>query len=415
MREFLILLYFLINLVIIIYYYRKPLGVFQAPFLGSITCLIVLFPQLISIYFAGYYSNDLLDNLLFVVLTCNIAFYLGYSLALRSSMPKKIRDIDLNKGKFLFLALGLIGLFASISMRGVWMNELEGSDRSNFIVLVNLVYYMEIVFLFSLTYFIKNKFSNKLILVFAILAALLMLEGVFLLGRRNLALRLILSITFFISLAYPKLSNLSRRLVLFTFLSGFIVNASISSIRSNLSGSVDSEISFLDNLTSSFKQKDFSLGMDLGNAALGIDYIYRNDYYDYGTTVWNKFIYNFVPRFIVGQETKDFFMFETKYETYMRSLTHSVTTRTGYFDAFGSFSYLGFIMFFLVGYLIGKFWMWSFFSSMYRIIYMFLFSQIPNIFTHGIQYVLMRIEFIFLFFIPIFIFYIFKRRRKAIN
>lgn len=78
--KFWLLLYLIINIVIFIYYYRKPNGVFQVPFLMAYTSIFVLSPQFLSIYTSPYYDKRLIPDLGFMMVTCNMALVAGFEL-----------------------------------------------------------------------------------------------------------------------------------------------------------------------------------------------------------------------------------------------------------------------------------------------------------------------------------------------
>jgi len=417
MTEALIALFVIINLFVVVKYYRSELGVFQAPFLACSASIAIFLPQLTSMYQSDYYDLDLMPRLLFVMCTCNMAFTIGFEVAKSKPYPKFIRDLDLKKSKRILIFLSMAGLFAAFSMRGVWMSDLEAgsSEKSNFIVLVNLSYYLEIGFIYSLIYLTSFKTRDKIIIAIIVLASLSYLDVVLLLGRRNLALRLVLNLLFILALNRPKTYKFTKVLLIVLFLFGSILNASIGTIRTNMSGKTSEDIDYSNNLEESFAQKDFTIGMDVGNAALGIDYCYQNNSYDYGLNIWNGFIYNFVPRFLIGDELKKSLLMDFGYRDIVPVLTKNITTMTGYFDAFASFSYFAFIKFLLLGYILGIMWSRSLTSEIYLLVYMFLFSQVTSAFTHGTQYVFMRLEFLLLFFFPIVSIYVFKFNPRLNN
>lgn len=412
MDIFFIFIFVVINLGILIKYYRSKLGVFQAPFLMASASIAVFLPQIISFYLSDYYDNKLLPSLLFVICTCNMAFALGFRNGSKKQLPKVITSFDFEKAKVIMVFLTVLGLAAAFSIRGVWMNELE--DKSNFIVMVNLASYMEIGFIFFLIYLLKHKQNDKIALILVVLTSLLYLETILLLGRRNVGLRLVLNLLFFYALYKPISYKFTKKIIIVLFLFGGVLNASIGTIRSNLGERSNIDIDYSANLEDSFAQKNFLMGMDIGNAAIGINYCYENDAYDYGLNIWNDFVYNFVPRFIVGEKVKSALQFQFGYEKIIPKITHGVTTMTGYFDAFSSFSYFAFIKFLFMGYFMGLIWRRSFTSELYLLMYMFLFTQVTSIFTHKTQYIFMRIEFLFMFFIPL-VFYSFYKRRRTIR
>ena len=97
--------------------------------------------------------------------------------------------------------------------------------------------------------------------------------------------------------------------------------------------------------------------MDLGNAAKGIRYLKEKGQMDYGTSIWDTFIQNYIPRRLVGEEAKENLKLNiVNDKSTIQKLTYNITTMTGYYSAFKCFSYLGFFLFGIIGYLYGYFW-----------------------------------------------------------
>ena len=90
--------------------------------------------------------------------------------------------------------------------------------------------------------------------------------------------------------------------------------------------------------------------------------------------------------------------------------THNITTMTGYFYGFAGFSYIGFVVFFILGYIGGMLYSYGKFSILYEFIYLLLLTKIHSLFSHGIQYYFTVFESVVIFFIPFIYFYIYKKR-----
>jgi uncharacterized membrane protein YcaP (DUF421 family) len=94
---------------------------------------------------------------------------------------------------------------------------------------------------------------------------------------------------------------------------------------------------------------------------------------------------------------------------------NGITTITGYGSAFRSFSYFGFILFYILGLIIGKFMYLSNHSNFYLFIYVSCLIVIPNMITHSLQYMFARLEFIYIFLFPILLFFTFKSKNREVK
>ena len=77
----------------IYYYYRKPMGIFSPVYVIAFMSLGQILPQLTTIYYLPHvYNPSILYNLLITMISCNLAFMIGYErkVTLKSN---KILDI----------------------------------------------------------------------------------------------------------------------------------------------------------------------------------------------------------------------------------------------------------------------------------------------------------------------------------
>jgi hypothetical protein len=383
----------------------------MAPFIGFLSSIAIFTPMLFFIYFGNYYNKNLLFNLLFMMCTCNIAFHEGFKLAYKKIKIVKFTDIDFSNSKIIIIGLFLIGFIATFTIRGVWMNTLDSGEKSNFIIAVNFANYLELTFLIALLYVSLKDNKNTWFIIIIILSSLILLETIVLLGRRNVSFRLLIYLLMAYSLLKPQKYVLIKKIILSFFVFGFIANSSIGAIRTYLSKNEETKISFLENFKNDFSKMDTKMGLDLGNAALGIDFVINKSDYDFGTSIWNKLVFLYVPRFIVGEEFKNSLMLNYQYEKYRKQITHGVTTMTGYFDAFAMFSYFGFIVFFIIGYYMGYLWILGKNSVFHLLLYFYLLAVTPNLFTHGVGQFIGKLSFIYLFFYPFFYYYKIKFKK----
>lgn len=399
MDIFLILTYIILNIAIVLYYIsKKEDGAFAPPFIISAISLSVMLPQLTTIYFVNDYDNKLLHTLCYTMITCNLAFLWGFRKGEKRKLPRCLYDINLNRCKFIVLVLAFLGF-------GALMGLGDG------VIVALFMSFSQIAISYSLAYFLTKKANYSFVYYLSlILGCFIVLNYTFFVyGSRGSALFLFLAILYFLYQKLPKYKRLYKFAVIGFLLLGSIVSASIGMFRENLHGEKNN-IDYVENFKQAFTHSDTDVGMDLGNAAILIEYCKNYNSYNYGAIFWNGFVYNYVPERIVGKETKESLQYIPSYEKLIEPLTHGVTTVTGYFEAFATWGYLGFFTFLIIGYIVGIIWTRAKYSSFYMILLLFSLGNIPLMVTHNLQYILQRWELIVLFVIA-FCFYALRKKK----
>lgn len=151
-------------------------------------------------------------------------------------------------------------------------------------------------------------------------------------------------------------------------------------------------------------------GMDLGNGALFIKHTKDHLAYNFGLFLWDDIVTWYFPSFIFGKDGKQALMLAGEEDDYIESVTHNVSTETGYYQAFSAFSYLGFIMFYAIGYVFGFIWKRTRESSLYLIVYLCFMFYIPSLASHGFSFVMGQIETFIIFCLPIIYRFTFLKR-----
>jgi hypothetical protein len=353
------------------------------------------------------------------MITCNLSFVAGYNLAKKRKMSMVIRDIQLKKMEWIIFLFALTGLstvyFFSVNFH-VSKDEFTGAMDT--VLTSNIKSFSEFSLALSIVSILQGN-KSKIIWISFILSIIPIINFAFFVkGSRNDSLVLFLNLLLFWVLWKPQMKRLIKILTICFFLTGSIISSSMEEFRNALIKDPNLnvfDINYWDAFNNSFYNSHTDVGMDLGNAALGIDFCYKNDTYNYGLQLWNGFVYNYIPRRLIGDKNKKALMYHDEYiDRNLNSYwTHGVTTVTGYADAFSSFSFFGFILFALVGYMYGNIWEYSFRSGFWRFVYLFTISQIPVFVTHNLQFFLARLELVFIFLYPIvFSFFIYKKRLK---
>lgn len=390
-----IILFVLLNVWLLFRYYKRPMGVFEPPFLMACISLTVLLPQFTSIYFVDFYPNSLIPLLGYTMISGNLFFTIGYERSIakyenrRSESIIELRYDNISIGVFLFIATA----FACYSLKLYDMPNADMVAAANFKGMAFLAVALSLI-----AYKRTNK--KKYLIWFAIASIPVINFIFFIKGSRGDSLVLFLNILFFLSL-YDKWRGKAKKLAFIFLLLGSVLSASITMVRQNIHGDeYEGNTNVWENYKESFVQNEFMHGMDLGNAALLIDYSYENSSYRFGLSFWNNFVYNYVPKRFFGEDFKRSLMLEDDYEDEVEAITCGVTTTTCYSDAFHSFSIFGFVLFFIVGYGLGYVMTRIFISDFYLFLYFQIIGFIPVTFTHSMQYLFARFEYIFIFILP---------------
>ena len=381
--------YLAVNFVILFYYYRKTNGVFQAPFLMAYSALFVLLPQFATIYNNPYYDKRLIPDLGIVMLSCNIAFALGFEIMKWYAPEKKdvIGILHIGKIKYFLTIIAVIGFATVFLWSGAKFQEGDNVIQANIKFFSQMA--LCLVLTSQLTYQKRNKFA---IYIFALSAIPSIYFAFFVKGSRGETLFLLLTIGLFIALRYPQKEPVVKKCILAILLVGALFSASITWVRSVINQSDHTEVSLIDNFVSSFSQKKVRLGMDLGNAAIGIRYLKETNQLDYGTYMYDDFIQYTVPRRVVGESFKEGLKLNiVKDGELINRLTHSVTTMTGYYFAFRSFSDLCFLLFFLYGAFYGFAYCRMRDSAPCLYLYLLILPVVPMIFIHNAGYLYARL------------------------
>ena len=389
----------------------------QSPFnpisIFSLAVISQMFPQLYALLTIDYEID--IKILLFMMLACQLAFLLGYKVP-PQWMGKEKFTFDFRPGGIkLFIiilaCLSIIPMFYYDAMKTVYggINVVLGFFRMfGTISLVLCCIYLEN----------KQIKSKWFLIAFAVISFLpLFYYAYFVKGSRQMMFFLGFVLFYFLSNRFKKQYVLSILFVILFGVSSFL-SASLTEIRrvnnyhEENAKDLD-EIEYVENFEESF-EKDEIYGWDLGNAAFMIDYITLHSKYDYGASLWNGFIFNYYPQRYFGEQEKNnwYIGVDEELEYYEDFVKGGITTTTGYYSAYRSFSVFGFILFFLLGLVMRILKNKSQRSVFFNMVFLLSITYIPTMITHHIQYMLGLWEFVFLIMLPVFVLFL---KFKIIN
>lgn len=402
-------LYLIINLSILIIYYKRKNGFVEAPFLMAYTAIFVLIPQFATIYNNPFYDKRLIPDLGIMMISCNLAFVAGFELVQQFVFKREdeIGILHLDKIRNFLIIISIIGFTSIFLWEGKKFQEGDNVIQANIKSFSQMALCLVITGL--LTYHTKAKIA---IYIYLLSVVPLFYFAFFVKGSRGETLFLLFTIAFYFTMKYPEKKPLIKKWTFIILLAGALFSASIIWVRNVvINKSANTELSLVDNFINSFSQKKVSLGMDLGNTALGIQYLKESNQMDYGTDVYDNLIQNVIPRRIVGESLKERLKLNiVKDQNFIKRQTHGVTTMTGYYWAFRAFSYLGFILFFIIGAIYGIAYSKIRNSASCLYLYLLILPTTPLVFTHGPGYLYIKIYMGFLL-AYLFCYHGFKRYR----
>ena len=143
---------------------------------------------------------------------------------------------------------------------------------------------------------------------------------------------------------------------------------------------------------------------EVRNAIFYISSAVQNGSYDFGLHYWNFFVFRYIPGQIVGQDLKQWLMFDLPNDPslvfdYKR---HIGTTYTGFADTFGAFSFFGVLVFAGISALMHRWWrsgMAGNFES--RLIYIATVGTAMQSITHSTEWFFIYLPQLFIFTWPI--------------
>lgn len=415
-QYFILLSIYIVTCVVIIWrYVRRDLGVFQAPLIFTLSSVLMMTPQFCTIILNPYYDASILWDLTFMMVSGTIAFAVGFHKA-ECARIQHTHDIRMKSSIGVFILMFVIGLYCTYVAESVaadFRADDGGDIRGNHTYQVFLFFrrYFDYGFFFALVYWMKMKKIPKRLLAIVITGGLYYVWVIVFFARRALTVKLFMSLSLLASQIWPKWKGKIKWAIVIFFSVGMVYNASIGEIRTNLSDSANAEkINYWENYKQSFYAPSLFHGMDLGNGAMLIKHVKEEGTYNYGFFLWNDIVTWYFPSFIFGKQGREDLKIAEYNEQYKLFLTDAVTTTTGYAGAFEAWGYLGFVLFYGLGYVFGYIWKRAKYSSLYLILYLSLMYNIPNLASHGFSYIIGNIETFIVFGLPLLLPFIYRKR-----
>jgi len=361
LNYFLFILLVFVCMLIFAYEFRKKDYLFRYPLLASLAILGWAGLQIYGLIYNNEYPEILWKTILFITI-CTVAIFVGYY-----SNKKTVKhfnwEIDFKKLIFFNFIIFLVGayFYHKVSLMAEEATLLFGGQWEGIITVY--VFFAKLLSISLGVALVIDLYKKSFLNWFVIIASsYFFLERIILAGRREDTFEFIM---FFLLWLWWKKGFIINRIL-------FISLSFIGVVFINLVGVYRSLEVFSENKFSAFSEKLnlafsinwFSLFKDyltnptteILNATLIIDSSEKYPFFDFGLSIWNMFVHFYIPATFLGRDFKEGLKFnfpDTAYLVYGHTPVVG-TTFTGFADAFQSFWWFGFIKFFLIGYIMSR-------------------------------------------------------------
>jgi hypothetical protein len=338
---------------------QNKTGMIQYPFLCAAVMAGWVLPQLVGLSINESVDEASLIQLTIFTIFCFIAGWIGY---FSNRKPAEIFDWQFSNNKILMASavLSVLGSFFHYRV-GVLESQIVGLWTGPITIYVFLASMLYIGTVMAVVVHIRNPtISSGIIIVFGIS---FLLYRVFFLGRRENAVELFILLLVFLWFRYRWIP--ARIFVFSTVFIGVLFVNSIGEYRSALfnrtgygdSGAVISrviKINFFDQFIENISSINHTC--EIRNASMHIQAAQLGGYYDYGASTWNYFVHYFVPAQLLGSEFKESLKIDVQ-DAALTELSYTAmsgSTSTGMASSFRSFGYFGVVNFFLIGFIMSR-------------------------------------------------------------
>jgi len=344
----------------------RPDRVYQFPFLAGVTAAAWLIPQAISLTKFVFIPEGAVTRMLLMAVLCMAMIYAGYAwpkLPLQS-LNWTFETTRLVQSSFV---LTLVGGVFYVLIYILVPDRLEGGIRSGFPIA--LLFFANLAdYGFALAVLTYSRTRSRPALIIALIGSVFYLDAILFGVRRAVTAEFVLIIL--LAAWFGRRKILPRPVVLVGMLAGMtLINVSIGELRNaakdGLTWQELSQIEWTENFAGTTSaQAERTTGTEIEAGAYRMEVTAEAGAYDLGVFHWNHLIFNYVPAQLFGQSFKQSFYIGTysssrvagAYERFGYT-THTGLTSTGMTDAFNSFWYFGCLKFFLVAYIMSKFFL----------------------------------------------------------
>lgn len=387
---------------IIVVNLREKDGMLRAPTVAALISLFSIGPQMIQTIVNPFFNKSILPLFFIFISSCLICFHLGFLKGTKMKQEViKLRQLESGRNKYVCIVFCIFGLIALLAYKGT----IGGMDW----VIAGFLQSFGVISIFLSFNELKNFGfrDSKLYIIILLISLWCIIDYAFnIKGSRTRIFYIIIFSCLYLSRIYPIKAKLICNLLLYTFIIGSVASFSMGDYRKDIDKPFLERIS-LNQIVENYKLNLFGQikvslnGQDLYNGAQYADYCWGTGNYNFGLFIWNGLVFNYIPQRFVGQEVKDSLMSSLENRKKVNSLTHGVTTVTGFGEAFAAYSIFGGVIFYLIAFFFGRWWQRSFISDFYLLLYAYSIMYLAPLITHGIVYFISPIVLFWIVIYPI--------------
>jgi len=361
---------------------------YELPFLATATTVTFAFPQLIGLYRSPVHpvSDAALNKTLVMAWLCIVMLRLGWQRGCANARVGTTHPSFHRDRLILWAALlMLVGSWGNWEIRGL-PEEMTSVVWSGLPV-AYLFFAVALLYGYALSLNLWLRYRAKTALAVIAVTCFVYFSVIVFGGRRQPAGEFVLipavSFWFIRKTILPRIAPVIAVVGMLLFLQSTGEYRSVADAAKHQGGWGQlNDIPFLGNLQATLGYG----GQELTNAAVRIDAADQGKMFDFGLSLWNAMAFTYIPRQIVGQEFKQSLMVslpDAEYEAF-GYVPGTGTTYTGFATAFASFWYLGCFMFFLIAWVMGRFYRRALNGDMFaQVVYSLMLVQTALVITHG--------------------------------
>jgi oligosaccharide repeat unit polymerase len=360
MREFSFYVLMISIVIPIFQAYRNREEIYQLPFLFSIATMIFILPTLLTSMdnYKVMADSEYIRYSLFSTV-CFWSAILGYRMKkIRRPIRQEMEYFDedkMSKILFFFMCVSFIAFFVIGNV------DFGSSQGGWFAILVYPARFLRPATIMLLILYLLKPSKNKLF--FLLLSLVSSCITIFVYGRRSEVFTLFITIMF--PLFFVKGIKIKQYLIIPGILVSIFVFIVFPIARAYSIKGDYGQISNI-SLTAVFAEYlDAEKSNEVVEAAKNMEVVARENTYNWGITIYNSIIYQFVSSTIFGQSAKDFLMYDTnvklitfreKYSLSNNDYFRPWLTPTGYAGVFFEFGYWSVFAFYFFGGLCRKYY-----------------------------------------------------------
>ncbi len=394
-----LILFGLVNGLMVLRHLKTRGRMYEFPFWAGALALGWFFPQAIGgcLNAVDYPEQAFSSGMLFATL-CTLALWIGHEQAVNRRPSKRSwleLQFECRKLVWAGMVLCVLGFYFQWKLTSLpeeMLSETQWSGAPVKYLFLSSIFIFGFIILW-LVYLSRPKFMALRLLVFIVPSLLLLFDLAVFHGRRAAMMNLVAYI--FVSLWFVRRIALPRWALVGGLVMGLILVNSIGIYRIALK--IEGEESWPSRIN---KAARIQRSIDKGRKEIN-NYIYLRQavadegQFDLGLKHWNGLVFNYVPAQLVGRGVKDALMLPLKDNSASiarERYGHAVgtgSTVTGYLDAFASFSWFGWIKFWVIGWMMGVLYRQAMAHCFLgQLLYVYMLTAAMHAISHGTHMIL---------------------------